>query len=72
MWQQCPQCKGSGLEPIIGTYSSIPKCSVCNGHKIINQLTGLPPQTTNPLPDLGGAISTAPNSYSNGIDTIKI
>jgi len=45
MWIKCPLCKGSGLEPIIGTHSNIPICTVCDGHKIISQLTGLPPQT---------------------------
>ena len=45
MWQKCPQCQGSGLEPIIGIHSNIPICTVCDGHKIISQLTGLPPQT---------------------------
>jgi len=51
MWQQCPQCKGSGVEPTIGIHSNIPICTVCDGHKIISQLNGLPPQTTRPAKD---------------------
>jgi len=62
MWQQCPQCKGSGVKPIIGTYSNIPVCTVCNGAKIINQLTGLPP---NRSPILDGAVSTKDYSQTN-------
>lgn len=62
MWQQCTQCKGSGLEPIIGTYSSIPKCDVCNGAKIISQLTGLPP---NKGMYVGSATSTLQSNFDN-------
>lgn len=44
MWQICPMCKGSGqaLTIINNIVSSV--CSVCNGQKIINELTGRPPQ----------------------------
>jgi hypothetical protein len=62
MWQQCPQCKGSGLEPIIGTYSNIPICTVCNGAKIISQLTGLPP---NRSPIFDSAVSTKQSNFDN-------
>jgi len=51
MWQKCPQCQGSGVEPTIGIHSNIPICTVCDGHKIISQLNGLPPQTTRPAKD---------------------
>ncbi len=44
MWQKCPCCNGSGMSEL---YSPVThQCSVCNGYKIINQLTGLPPKTT--------------------------
>lgn len=35
-WQKCPQCNGTGIEPISGTFNSIPTCTVCNGKKIIS------------------------------------
>ena len=43
MWQKCPVCDGSGMAPTkyVGSMSGI--CSTCNGHKIINEITGLPP-----------------------------
>jgi hypothetical protein len=36
-WQKCPICLGSGL-----SLSGL-KCTVCNGQKIISEVTGLPP-----------------------------
>jgi len=62
MWQQCPQCKGSGVEPTIGIHSNIPICTVCNGSKIINQLTGLPPSRS---PILDSVVSTKDYSQTN-------
>ena len=44
MWQKCPICKGTGLDPncfIIN--NNPPKCPVCKGKRIINSLTGKPP-----------------------------
>lgn len=43
MWQKCPICNGTGLEyePVMTTIGKI--CSICNGTKIISELTGLPP-----------------------------
>ena len=44
MWQKCPICKGTGLDPncfIIN--NNPPKCPVCKGKRIINTLTGNPP-----------------------------
>jgi hypothetical protein len=43
MWQKCPICNGSGRDftPLSNSSSSI--CSVCDGSKIISELTGLPP-----------------------------
>ena len=39
MWKKCPICNGTGKEPqYLDKY-----CTVCNGYKIINELTGLPP-----------------------------
>mgnify|MGYP000045817884 CR=1 FL=1 len=53
MWQKCPICNGTGkvlTQPLKINRPSI--CPTCNGHNIINELTGLPPNTTRPLPNL--------------------
>ena len=49
MWQKCPICNGTGSVwfPLSNSTSNV--CTTCNGHKIISELTGLPPNTTNPL-----------------------
>lgn len=39
MWQVCPMCKGSGQVKTSGHDI----CPVCNGKRIINEATGLPP-----------------------------
>jgi DnaJ-class molecular chaperone len=39
MWQKCPICNGTGKDPLFQEKY----CTVCNGYKIINELTGLPP-----------------------------
>lgn len=44
-WQKCPLCNGSGLGLNEGLYTAIPICSVCQGQKIISEVTGLPPGT---------------------------
>jgi len=44
MYQQCPNCKGSGREYSIGTTVTHIVCTVCKGTKIIDTVTGLPPQ----------------------------
>jgi hypothetical protein len=41
MWQKCPICNGTGSSP--KTFSSIPICPTCNGHRIISELIGKPP-----------------------------
>lgn len=47
MWQKCPICNGTGKIPQDGFISaSYQTCTVCNGFKIINELTGLPPTKT--------------------------
>ena len=42
MWQKCPICNGTGYSPI-GTFTSMPTCPTCNGHRIISEISGLPP-----------------------------
>lgn len=44
MWQKCPVCAGSGREYNSLDMSTSSPCSVCNGKKIISELSGLPPQ----------------------------
>ena len=39
MWQKCPICNGTGKDPLFQEKC----CTVCNGYKIVNELTGLPP-----------------------------
>jgi DnaJ-class molecular chaperone len=43
MWQKCPICNGTGKvsEPLSNNTSTT--CTVCQGKKIISELTGLPP-----------------------------
>lgn len=44
MWQKCPNCQGLGVVSPSGLSNHTQEqCSVCKGHKIINELTGLPP-----------------------------
>lgn len=58
MWQVCPLCKGEGYlsHPLSDTdmgfmqgsqfrFSNDTVCTVCNGKKIISEITGLPPST---------------------------
>lgn len=56
MWQKCPLCTTQ-----IQVEHSIQKCIVCNGHKIINELTGLPPQT---VAQTSTTISNFPMTYT--------
>ena len=46
MWQKCPICYGTGKIPNLNSSSAYSICTVCNGFKIINKLTGLPPVKT--------------------------
>lgn len=49
MWQKCPICNGTGRVSDYVSSSTSTICRTCNGHKIISELTGLPPNTTTPL-----------------------
>lgn len=43
MWQKCPICNGSGIDPSPqGVYAGT-RCRACKGSGLINELTGLPP-----------------------------
>ena len=44
-FQKCPICNGTGLSPFPNMYSSstTSPCPTCNGHRIIDDKTGLPP-----------------------------
>lgn len=41
MWQKCPICNGTGYVKYSGCGDV--KCTVCDGKKIINEITGKPP-----------------------------
>ena len=44
MWQKCPICNGTGKTgEKLGYYSIKPNCSVCQGTKIISEVSGFPP-----------------------------
>lgn len=45
MWQTCPICSGVGTQLPKYTNYTAEKCDVCNGKKIISELTGLPPKS---------------------------
>ena len=57
MWQKCPICKGTGKEEVYNSSIMNTICKTCNGCKIINELTGLPPNnsfvTTNASTNIG-------------------
>lgn len=41
MWQEYPVCKGSGVDPHTKLSDTFfPTCYVCNGRRIIDELTG--------------------------------
>jgi len=43
-FQKCPICNGTGVEPLSATsIGTQPRCLVCDGRRIINTKTGLPP-----------------------------
>lgn len=46
MWQKCPICEGTGFYSLPLSATTTEKCSVCDGKKIISELTGLPPNNT--------------------------
>lgn len=46
MFQKCPCCGGTGKESPQYTNALPITCTVCNGYKIISELTGLPPSYT--------------------------
>jgi hypothetical protein len=57
MWQKCPLCTTK-----IQVEHSIQICTVCNGAKIISQLTGLPPNRSSIL---DSAVSTKQSNFDN-------
>ncbi len=46
MYQKCPICNGSGVDQVSAYTGKDPKCLVCNGKRIINEITGKPPNNT--------------------------
>ena len=43
MWQKCPICLGTGIDNSIIIFNKEIKCSTCDGKKVINTITGNPP-----------------------------
>lgn len=43
-WELCPKCNGQGTCYSAYSSSTSAICDVCFGKKIINSLTGLPPE----------------------------
>lgn len=43
-WQKCPICSGTGIGTIEATGFAGGKCPTCNGERIINTITGKPPE----------------------------
>jgi len=44
-FQKCPVCNGTGKQINTINSSTYIQCKVCKGHGIIDELTGLPPNT---------------------------
>ena len=47
MYQKCPICNGTGIDRVAAYISKDPKCPTCKGKRIINKLTGNPPNQVN-------------------------
>lgn len=63
MYQQCPICKGKGYISVPLSNTTSNTCPTCNGKRIINENTGLPPmpeQPTYPHPIIGTYVDTCP------------
>ena len=43
MWQKCPICLGTGIDKSNVTFNKKNKCPTCDGKKVINTITGNPP-----------------------------
>ena len=43
MWQKCHVCLGTGVDNNIIIFNKEIKCTACDGKKIINTITGNPP-----------------------------
>lgn len=43
-WQKCPVCDGGGQMPNAYTSAAFIVCPTCKGHRIIHEVTGLPPE----------------------------
>ena len=66
MWQKCPMCNGTGSDPSWLVHNgNIPKCPVCKGERIINELTGKPPFKINI--DKNKTIKTKLNNFNESI-----
>ena len=56
-FQKCPVCNGTGKLTDTLSSSTYRVCDTCNGKKMINEWTGLPPNTNNSATDINGGIN---------------
>ena len=47
MYQKCPTCNGTGVDQVSAYVSKDPTCPTCNGKRIIDEITGKPPNQVN-------------------------
>lgn len=49
MYQKCPLCNGIGIDQTSAFTSKDITCPACNGQKIIDEVTGEPPNQVDPV-----------------------
>ena len=65
MWQKYPICLGTGVDNNIIIFNKVIKCVTCDGKKIINTITGNPP-------NINEKGSTHSDVYSKNISEDRI
>lgn len=71
MFQKCPVCNGNGYS-IDGYPYTESTCSTCQGARIIDEITGLPPEGQIPrtITTTGGLVDTSAIEYK-GLEIVK-
>lgn len=57
MWQICPLCIGTGLDPTVTTGTTTVTCPVCDSARIISEITGNPPKYDNVSSTINASIT---------------